>query len=385
MSPTGRILDTTRVSELVRQMQEKFASRIVGQSDAVSAMTDVLENFHGGFRDANRPVGSLLFLGPTGTGKTRAVEALCEGLFSFKDAMIKVDCGEFQHSHEIAKLIGSPPGYLGHRETPARFTQKQLDAYSTPELPLSIVLFDEIEKACDELWHLLLGILDKGKLTIGDNSTISFKNTIIIMTSNIGASQMATATDGTWLGFQTPTLSTIPKFKLEDIALSAARRKFTPEFLNRLDKIVMFNTLTREQVTEIMGLELGFLQSKVYAKNSSRLCPSPAALDEIIRRGYSAKYNARELRRTIDKEIMLPIARAISTRQVKEAEDIVIGFEDGKFVFFAKENEWHSLPKFGSPSTGVTGGNVGTATTGTESTRTTSRIVPPAGLIHWKT
>lgn len=383
MSQTGRTLDTTRVSELVRQMQEKFASRIVGQGEAVNALTDVLENFHGGFRDSNRPVGSVLFLGPTGTGKTRAVEALCEGLFSFKDAMIKVDCGEFQHSHEIAKLIGSPPGYLGHRETPARFTQKQLDAYTTPELPLSIVLFDEIEKACDELWHLLLGILDKGTLTIGDNSTINFRNTIIIMTSNIGASAMAEATDDGGLGFQAPT-KVVADSRLEDIAMSAAKRKFTPEFLNRLDRIVMFKTLTREQVTEIMGLELGFLQSKVYAKNSSRICPSPAALDEILRRGYSAKYNARELRRTIEKDIMLPIARVITTKQVKEGEDIVIGFEGGKFVFFAKET-WHSLPQPALHSiAGTTGSAVG-AKTATDSTRTTSRIVPPAGLMRWKT
>ena len=316
MCPTGRTLDLTRVSKKVKLMQEKFALRIVGQTDAVTALTDVLENYYGGFRDIARPVGSVLFLGPTGTGKTRAVEALCEGLFNFKDAMIKVDCAEFQHSHEIAKLIGSPPGYLGHRETPARFTQRQLNAYSSPEMPLSVVLFDEIEKACDELWHLLLGILDKGTLTIGDNSTIKFHDTIIVMTSNIGASQMADATDEVGLGFQTPVKS-VTDARMQDIAMSAAKKKFTPEFLNRLDRIVMFKTLTREQVTEIMGLELGLLQTKMFEQHNSRLCPSPAALDEILRRGYSTKYNARELRRVIEREISSPHRSCVQHRTDK--------------------------------------------------------------------
>lgn len=333
------------MSDRVLKLRESFASRIVGQSDATVALTRVLENHLGGFADPRRPLGALLFLGPTGTGKTSAVEAMCEGLFGFRDAMLKIDCGEFQHSHEVAKLIGSPPGYLGHRETPPRLNQKALDQYQTPELPISVLLFDEIEKACDELWHFLLNILDKGMMTAGNGDVTNFTKTIIVMTSNVGAKDMSIATGDEQFGFQTEQRQETDDRKLKEIALAAARRKFTPEFLNRMDEIVMFNTLSKAQIEEILGLEVGYLQAKLFAKQAARLILSPNAKTEILERGYDRKYNARNIRRTIERDIMQPIARAISTLQIKHGEDIQIDFALGEFVFYAQtpqEINWPS-------------------------------------------
>lgn len=330
-------IDTTICSSKVNELKARFASRIVGQPDATDALVRVLENQQGGFADPRRPLGSLLFLGPTGTGKTSSVEAMCEGLFGFRDAMVKIDCGEFEHSHEIAKLIGSPPGYLGHRETPPRLTQEALNSYQTAEFPMNIVLFDEIEKASDALWQLLLGVLDKGLLTLGDNAVTNFTKSVIVLTSNVGASQMATMLGENPLGYAVER--NFSNKKLKDVAMSAARKKFSPEFLNRLDEIVMFNTLTKDQVQEIMGLELGYLQSKLFSKNGSRLCPSPAALREIIAQGFDEKYNARNLRRVIEKKIMLPIARAISTKQIGRTDTIVVDAKDGEFVFYTEKIE----------------------------------------------
>lgn len=322
-------IDTTKQSDKVLKLQEKFASRIVGQSAATTAITNVLEKFLAGVSDQKRPVGSLLFLGPTGTGKTSTVMALCDGLFGKEDAMIKIDCGEFQHSHEIAKLIGSPPGYLGHKETPARLTQKSVDQHKTDALKLCVILFDEIEKASDAVWHLLLSILDNGTITLGDNSTTRFNECLIIMTSNIGAVDPSKES----FGFQTE--HGLSDDKIEDAARSAARRKFTPEFLNRLDEIVVFNVLTPEHIEEILGMELKKAQSILFSNNFTKIIPTPSALKELLHRGYDRRYNARSLRRTVEKEILLPAARAISTKQLDIVEDIVVDYKEGQFLYYA--------------------------------------------------
>ena len=333
-----RKIDQSLFSERVLKLRDSFSSRIVGQYAAIDAFTRTLENFLGGFADPRRPLGSILFLGPTGTGKTSAVEALAEGLFGSRDACLKIDCGEFQHSHEIAKLIGSPPGYLGHQATPARLNQDAVNKFQTVDLPINIILFDEIEKADDTVWHLLLNILDKGLLTLGTNEVTNFTHSIIVMTSNVGATQMATISGENNLGFQAgPT--TVDDRKMKDVAVSAAKKQFTPEFMNRLDEIVMFNTLTRTDVKEIMALELGYLQSRLFAKMATKLCPSPAALKEILHQGYDITYNARNLRRVIEQKIMLPIARAISTKQVHAWEDVVVDVCDGEFTFHAVASE----------------------------------------------
>src|SRR6201988_4243085 len=187
-------LDPRVKSQRAQEFHENLAARIIGQDDAVCGMSSLLQLFLAGLNQTNRPLGTLLFLGPTGSGKTRVVEAAAEVLFNDPNAVIKIDCGEFQHSHEIAKLVGSPPGYLGHRETSPLLTQENLDRFHTPEAELSLVLFDEIEKASDALWALLLGILDKATLTLGDNRKVDFSRALIVMTSNLRATEMAALT-----------------------------------------------------------------------------------------------------------------------------------------------------------------------------------------------
>src|ERR1700754_4287484 len=240
-------LDPRIKSPRVQEFDEKLATRIVGQENAVHGMSSLYQLFLAGLNQTNRPVGTLLFLGPTGSGKTRVVEAAAEALFGDANAVIKVDCAEFQHSHEIAKLVGSPPGYLGHRETSPRFAQENLDRFQTEDNPFSLVLFDEIEKASDSLWQLLLGILDKATLTLGENRRGDLWQCIIIMTSNLGASEMTSLVDGGF-GFAPKAVEVDQSFddKIQRTAVEAARRKFTPEFMNRIDKSVVFKTLRDE-------------------------------------------------------------------------------------------------------------------------------------------
>src|SRR5947209_6049787 len=193
-------LDPSRRGSDAEDFERNLRRRIVGQDDAIQKMTEIYQMFLAGLNPPNRPVGNLLFLGPTGTGKTRVVESVAETLYGEARACIKIDCAEFQHSHEIAKLIGSPPGYLGHRETHPLLTQEALNQWHTEKLRLSLLLFDEIEKASDSLWQLLLGILDKATLTLGDNRRVDLSQCVIVMTSNLGAGEMSELITG-GLGF----------------------------------------------------------------------------------------------------------------------------------------------------------------------------------------
>src|ERR1700736_1414700 len=254
------VLDPNRRSNDAGEFDGALRRRIVGQEQAVEKVVEIYQMFLAGLNAPGRPVGNLLFLGPTGSGKTRVVEAMAEALFGDARACIKIDCAEFQHSHEIAKLIGSPPGYLGHRETHPLLSQEVLNQHHTDRIKLSFVLFDEIEKASDALWNLLLGILDKATLTLGDNRKVDFSKVLIFMTSNIGAAEMSSLVSRK-LGFSAaplcdsncaPALSA----KLARAGVEAARRRFTPELLNRLDKIVVFKALGNEELNRIIDVEL---------------------------------------------------------------------------------------------------------------------------------
>src|SRR5213595_4313902 len=189
-------LDQDQKSPRAKDFEDRLGGRIVGQERAVRRMSGLSQIFLAGMNPPARPIGTMLFLGPTGSGKTRVIEAAAEVLFGDPNAIVKIDCAEFQHSHEIAKLIGSPPGYLGHRETSPMLTQENLDRMHTEDLKLSLILFDEIEKASDSLWQLLLGILDKATLTLGDNRRVDFSKTMLVMTSNLGAREMSELISG---------------------------------------------------------------------------------------------------------------------------------------------------------------------------------------------
>src|ERR1700680_2334650 len=237
-------LDPSKRSTGTLDFETSLRSRIVGQEEGVQALVDLYQVFCAGLNSPGRPVGNLLFLGPTGSGKTRIVEAGAEILFGDARSLIKVDCAEFQHSHEIAKLIGSPPGYLGHRETHPLITQEELAKSHSDKLKLSFLLFDEIEKASDALWQLLLGILDKATLTLGDNRKVDLSQTVIFLTSNLGGGEITELMHG-GMGFVQPgdTPAAGLDQKVERTAVEAARRKFSPEFMNRLDKVGVFHSL----------------------------------------------------------------------------------------------------------------------------------------------
>src|SRR6266478_6390253 len=258
------ILDSTLRSSGAMEFEEALRSKIVSQEEALQTMVNLYQVFSAGLNPPGRPVGSLLFLGPTGSGKTRIVEAAAEILFGDSRAVIKVDCGEFQHSHEIAKLIGSPPGYLGHRETHPLITQEALAATHTDKLKLSFLLFDEIEKASDALWQLLLGMLDKATLTLGDNRRVDLSRTVIFMTSNLGGAEITELIEG-GMGFIQPKDKPAAGLnaKVERTAVEAARRKFSPEFMNRLDTVVVFHPLKREELDEVLEIELGQVQKRI--------------------------------------------------------------------------------------------------------------------------
>src|ERR1700674_1920943 len=257
-------LDPSKRSTGTMDFETSLSSRIVGQEEGVQALVELYQVFCAGLNSPGRPVGNLLLLGPTGSGKTRIVEAAAEILFGDARAMIKVDCAEFQHSHEIAKLIGSPPGYLGHRETHPLITQEELAKSHTEKLKLSFLLFDEIEKASDALWQLLLGMLDKATLTLGDNRRVDLSQTVIYLTSNLGGGEITDLMNG-GMGFIQPSDKPAAglDLKVERTAVEAARRKFSPEFMNRLDKVVVFHPLRREQLEEVLEIELGMVQQRV--------------------------------------------------------------------------------------------------------------------------
>src|ERR1051326_2800185 len=261
-------------SNEVLDFERRLLGKIVGQERAVHKIVNMYQIYLAGMAMPGRPIGNLLFLGPTGSGKTRIVEASAEILFGSPRAFIKIDCAEFQHSHEIAKLIGSPPVYLGHRETPPLLTQEAIDQHQTERVKMSFILFDEIEKANDALWQLLLGILDKATLTLGDNRKVDLSRCVLFMTSNLGAVEMAEMMQG-GIGFTSTVkqdeaaLADLDR-KLYRTALEVAKKKFSPEFMNRIDKTVVFRTLTPNHLRQILDIELNDVQNRVMASQTDR-------------------------------------------------------------------------------------------------------------------
>jgi ATP-dependent Clp protease ATP-binding subunit ClpA len=326
-----------------RILEERLRQKIVGQDEAVQAVIDLYQVFRTGLNSPGRPLGNLLFLGPTGAGKTRMVEATAEVVYSDPRAVIKVDCAEFQHSHEIAKLIGSPPGYLGHRETRPVITQEALEKHHTEELRISFLMFDEIEKASDALWHLLLGILDKATLTLGDNRRVDLSQTMIFMTSNLGGKEITELMTGR-MGF-VPTIPANERPRLDvkvgRTAKAAAKRNFAPEFMNRIDKVVVFHPLRLEQLNEICEIELGMVQQRILqtAKERFLFQLTQPAKDFLLREGTDMQYGARHLKRAIERYLTCPLASLLATEQVGMDDVISIDW-DGKEsgLSFLKEN-----------------------------------------------
>jgi ATP-dependent Clp protease ATP-binding subunit ClpB len=342
------VLDPNRRSSDAKDFDTTLRRKIVGQDQAVEKVVEIYQMFQAGLNPPGRPVGNLLFLGPTGSGKTRVVEALAESLFGDARACIKIDCAEFQHSHEIAKLIGSPPGYLGHRETHPLLTQEALNQWHTDKLKLSILLFDEIEKASDSLWQLLLGILDKATLTLGDNRRVDLSQCIIIMTSNLGAGEMTGLVDG-GMGFATHVTEVDSKLdeKISRTAIDAARRKFTPEFMNRIDKVVVFKTLRPEHLTQILEIELGMVQQRILqaaGANQFVFTCTQKVKEFLLQEGTDPRYGARHLKRAIERNIVFPLANLVATGQVKLGDFVRIDIAGESRLTFVKEAEGAMVP-----------------------------------------
>ncbi|HET9320545.1 MAG TPA: AAA family ATPase [Bryobacteraceae bacterium] len=334
-------LDARQTGEDAEKLRTDLHKRIVGQDHAIQQIVNVYQTFLAGMHSPSRPVGSFLFLGPTGTGKTRLVEAMAESLVGDARAMIKIDCAEFQHSHEIAKLVGSPPGYLGHRETHPLLSQEVLDQFHTEKVKLSFLLFDEVEKASDALWNLLLGVLDKATLTLGDTRRVDFSQTMIFMTSNLGAAEMNTILRP-GLGFSTGNkereqqngkLDESTTDKISRAGVEAARRRFTPEFMNRLDKVLVFHPLGDIELRKILTLELNLLQQRIFSAPTTApffFALTASAKEFLLSEGTDLKYGARHLRRAIERELVNPLSNLIASGQVRGGDLVSIDFDAAK-------------------------------------------------------
>ena len=339
-------LDPTTRSDIAQKFDSGLRARVVGQDRAVRALTSLYQVFQAGMTNPDRPVGSMLFLGPTGSGKTHVVEAAAEVLFGDRNAVIKIDCAEFQHSHEIAKLIGSPPGYLGHRETAPLLTQENLEKHRTDRDPFTLVLFDEIEKASDSLWQLLLGVLDKGTLTLGDNRRVDFSQTMIFMTSNLGAKEMSELITGS-IGFAPAKAEALAADDLDQkiyrTASEAAKRKFSPEFMNRIDKIVVFRSLKHPELCRILDLELAGIQRRINEGTGEHFTVSvtEGAREFLLSEGIEYRYGARHLKRAIERFLVNPIANLSATGQVKMGDVVVVDIneETQKLAFYRDDSE----------------------------------------------
>jgi ATP-dependent Clp protease ATP-binding subunit ClpA len=293
-----------------------LTSQIVGQPAAVDAIVPCVQMYQAGLNPDSRPAGVFLLLGPSGTGKTKTVEALAAALHGCEKAMLKVDCAEFQMEHEVAKLIGAPPGYLGHKETQPMLTQARLSAVTSENSSLSIVLFDEIEKAAPTLWRLLLGVLDKGILRLGDNTAVNFERSIIFLTSNLGSKQMLREMNPDF-GFSTAVGGAMAAnigSKLDNIGRHAVRSRFSPEFVNRIDNVVTYRPLGNDDLSAILTQQIHQLRDLIL----TRFGPGAFSIDItesgrkfLLEKGTSAQYGARELKRTLHCYVVQPIAAMV--------------------------------------------------------------------------
>ncbi len=308
--PVSRLMEG-EVQKLVH-MEERLHERIVNQDEAVRAVANAIRRARAGLQDPNRPLGSFIFLGPTGVGKTELARALAEFLFDDEHAMVRLDMSEYQERHTVSRLVGAPPGYVGYEEG-GQLTE------AVRRKPYSVVLFDEIEKAHPDVFKTLLQVLDDGRLTDAQGRTVDFKNTVIIMTSNIGSHyvQQYAGTD---------------EERAKSLVLEALRQHFPPEFLNRVDEIIVFHQLTREQLRQIVDIQLRGLAKRL-AERKMTVEFTQAAKDLLIEEGYDPVYGARPLKRTIQRRVLDPLALKVLEGEFKEGDHILVDARDGQIVF----------------------------------------------------
>ncbi len=316
----GRNRRPVQTEEESDGLASRLTELLVGQPEAIETILPYIHMHQAGLSPDGRPMGVVLLLGPTGTGKTRTVEALAEVLHGSSKNMLKIDCGEFQMEHEVAKLIGAPPGYLGHRETQPLLSQAKVNGVASENSDISLVLFDEIEKAAPSMTRLLLGILDKATLRLGDNSSVNFERCLIFLTSNLGAKALHRAAKPDF-GFEAmlPPLVEVDLGRLQTIGMAAVRRKFSPEFVNRIDSVITYRPLDRTACEEILNQILVGFGRLIHARlgmRAFRLTCTPAARSQMLDLGVSLDYGARELKRTVQRNFIQPVAALVAQGRI---------------------------------------------------------------------
>lgn len=342
--PTNRRMRTYSLSGRTRRPilpedQDGLAARLkqllVGQGDAIDIIIPYIQMHQAGLAPEGRPVGVVLLLGPTGTGKTRTVEALAEVLHGSAKNLLKVDCGEFQMEHEVAKLIGAPPGYLGHRETQPMLTQSKVNGVSSENCDISLVLFDEIEKAAPSMTRLLLGILDKANLRLGDNTTVNFERSLIFLTSNLGAKSIQRLNKPDF-GYEAmlPPAQTEDTVKLQNVGMSAVRHKFSPEFVNRIDSVITYKPLDRDACEVILDQTLENFSRLIHNRLGARgfrLQCTVTARNLLLDLGTSLEFGARELKRTVQRNFIQPVAALVAQGQISPGATVVLDAKNSEF------------------------------------------------------
>lgn len=354
--PSGSSKLKKQNPEPCNDLAAMLSQMVVGQPAAMRHIVPYIEMFQAGLAPEGRPVGVFLLLGPTGTGKTRTVEALAEVLHGCQKNLLRIDCGEYQMEHEVAKLIGAPPGYLGHRETQPMLNQQKLNAVSSEKCGLSLVLFDEIEKAAPSLTRLLLGILDRAILRLGDNTSVNFENSLISLTSNLGAHEMMKEISPEF-GFQAGVRQERPDLsgKLENIALACVRRRFSPEFVNRIDAVITYQPLDAESFALILEQQIAELQRHVNTRLGDRGFQIEVALDSrrfLLWKGTSAEYGARELKRTIHRHLAQPLASLVAAGRIEPGARVRVELDEDQDGLAIHTLEGHATrPCYSSAAT----------------------------------
>jgi ATP-dependent Clp protease ATP-binding subunit ClpA len=342
------------VADPVEDLTAVLSQKVVGQPAATKVIVPYIQMFQAGLAPEGRPVGVFLLLGPTGTGKTKTIEALAEVLHGSAKNLLKIDCGEFQMEHEVAKLIGAPPGYLGHRETQPMLTQQKLNSVTSEKNAISLVLFDEIEKAAPSMTRLLLGVLDKGVLRLGDNSTVNFEKSLVFLTSNLGAREMMREINPEF-GFQSVQTAERADLtsKLQNIALVAVRKRFSPEFVNRIDCIITYQPLTPESLSAILDQQIVDLQSHVNTRLGNRSFTLDVPFETrqfLLKKGTSAEYGARELNRTIHRYLTQPLATMVATNQVNAGARVRVDVNEADDKLLIRSQEIRDMPAPAHPT-----------------------------------
>jgi ATP-dependent Clp protease ATP-binding subunit ClpA len=315
---------------------------LVGQSDAIETIIPYIQMHQAGLAPEGRPIGVALLLGPTGTGKTRTVEALAEVLHGSSKSLLRVDCGEFQMEHEVAKLVGAPPGYLGHRETQPMLTQARVNGIASETSDISLILFDEIEKAAPSMTRLLLSVLDKATLRLGDNTTVNFERTIIFLTSNLGAKSMQRAHTPDF-GFEAllPPPSVENTRKIQSIGMAAIRRKFSPEFVNRIDSVITYKPLGREAceviLDQIFASFADLIRNRLGARGFRLQCTA-SGRNLLLDTGTSVEFGARELKRTVQRNFIQPVSALVAQGHVPSGSIVILDAKAGEFSVLLRSN-----------------------------------------------